>query len=137
MYTWINFLSHAYLISFVNQKTKYQLQICFCLLVSRQTPMVLNNGDKILIKNLCLFKNYGARKLLKEFLKRVGNWELYIISWRSCMNLTASVENLGVAYSILVFHVHVKKTGNNDDFIACLNATFNRCCLQVFVFHIR
>jgi len=25
--------------------------------------MVLNNEDKSLIKNLCLFENYGAKKL--------------------------------------------------------------------------
>jgi len=47
-YTLINFLSHAYFTFFVNQKTEYQLKICFCLLVSRRTAMVLNNED---IKN--------------------------------------------------------------------------------------
>jgi len=41
-----------------SQKTEYQLKICFCLLVSRRTVMVSNNEDKILIKNLYLFKNY-------------------------------------------------------------------------------
>jgi len=38
--------------------------------------MVLNNKDKILIKNVYLFKIYSARKLIKEFPEKVGNWEL-------------------------------------------------------------
>jgi len=47
--------------------TKYQLNICFCLLFSRRTAMVSNDKDKILIQYLYLFKNYSARKLIKEF----------------------------------------------------------------------
>jgi len=31
--------------------------------------VVLNNEDKILIKNLYLFKNYSVRKLIKELLE--------------------------------------------------------------------
>jgi len=38
--------------------------------------MDLNNQDKILIKNLYLFKNYGAMKLIKEFIEKDWNWEL-------------------------------------------------------------
>jgi len=36
--------------------------------------MVLNNEDKIWIRSLYLFKNYGATKLIKEFPKK--DWKL-------------------------------------------------------------
>jgi len=36
--------------------------------------MILNNEDKILIKNLYLFRNYGARKLIKELPE--NDWKL-------------------------------------------------------------
>jgi len=64
---------------FVNQKTEYQLKICFCLLVSRRTAMVLNNEAKMLIKNLYLFKNYSARKLTKEFPE--NGWKLRTLNY--------------------------------------------------------
>jgi len=41
--------------------------------------MVLNNEDKILIKNLYLFKNYGARKLIKEFPEK--GWKLRTLNY--------------------------------------------------------
>jgi len=36
--------------------------------------VVLNNEDKILIQDLCLFKKYSARKLIKEFPEK--GWKL-------------------------------------------------------------
>jgi len=41
--------------------------------------MVLNNEDKVLIKNLYLFKNYSARKLIKEFPEKC--WKLRTLSY--------------------------------------------------------
>jgi len=63
----------VHFIFFVNQKTECQLKVCFSLLVNK------NNEAKILIKNLYLFKNYIARKLVKEFPERVEteNFKLF------------------------------------------------------------
>jgi len=41
--------------------------------------MVLNNEDKIFIKNLYLFKNYGAKKLIKDFPEK--NWKLRTLNY--------------------------------------------------------
>jgi len=41
--------------------------------------MVLNNKDKILIKNLYLFKNYIVRKLIKEFYEK--DWKLRTLNY--------------------------------------------------------
>jgi len=55
------------------------MMICFCLLVSRRTAMVLNNEATILIKNLYLFKNYSARKFIKEFPEK--SWKLSTLNY--------------------------------------------------------
>jgi len=74
----------AYFRFFINQKTEYQLEICFCLLFSRRTAMVYNEA-KILIKNLYLFKNYSATKLITEFPEKSWkqNFKLFFeeVAW--------------------------------------------------------
>jgi len=41
--------------------------------------MVLNNEDKILMKNLYLFKNYSAKKLIKKFPEK--GWKLRTLDY--------------------------------------------------------
>jgi len=139
--------------------------------------MVLNNEDKILIKNLYLFENCSARKLIKEFPEK--GWKLRTLNYflkklresgctgrkpgssmqqmiivdaidewrrlRACVRARGGhfqhllqpnvLKSLVYVFFILVFHMHVK-TGNNDDFTAYLNVTFNGRCLQVFAFYV-
>jgi len=48
------------------RKPSTSLRFVFVYLLADE-QLSLNNEDKILIKNLYLFKNYGAKKLIKEF----------------------------------------------------------------------
>jgi len=61
--------------------------------------VVFNNEAKILIKNLYLFKNYSARKLIKKFPEKV--WELRAFNYfpKKLCESGSTVENLGVVCS--------------------------------------
>jgi len=128
---------------------------------------------KSLFKNLNLFKNYSARKLIKNFpvkgldfpktLRESGSTgrkpgsgmqqtiiDNAIDEWRARLRACVFGPEAGTLnicctslivcscwfmFFILVFLMHVK-TGNNDDFIAYLNVTFNGRCLLVFVLYV-